>query len=310
MPNVIVIGSINADLFFFTQRFPVPGETLIGDTFMQHYGGKGANQAVAAAHAAEGQSVAMIGAVGQDRYGAGAIEALSEAGVDTGSVATVADASTAVASIMVQADGENKIIVIPGASTTVNAEAAAAGLERIGVQAGDVVVTVLEIPISATEAACEVARKAGASVILTPAPAPSEPAALAAFSALVEKYADIITLMLNEVEIKDLTAAGAPVGLAARVVTRGSRGAAYYAPGAPEPEIEQRAYLGSNGVVDTTGAGDCFAGTYAVAMAGGRSRAAALQRAAAAAGLSVGVSGTMRSYPCAAEIKLMLDQAK
>jgi ribokinase len=268
-----VVGSLNVDLVAYMPAFPAPGETVHGTSFLQCPGGKGANQAAAAARlCAAGEAVAMVGAVGDDALGRdylapGGVFAAS--GVDTSRVAAVGGASTGVAPIFVNGAGENCIVVVAGANGTVSAGQVEASLA--GLRAGGGVLAQLEVPLAATRAALRAGARAGAPTFFTPAPAPA--AGLPS-----DLLADATVLIPNEGEARallgggggaaalplaDVAAALAARGAQAVVVTRGAQGALVVCAAAsgraplevPSPRVRA--------VADTTGAGDCFSGALA-----------------------------------------------
>jgi ribokinase len=293
--RVLVVGSVNVDLVVAASRLPAPGETVLGGAFSQHQGGKGANQAVAAARA--GAAVTLIGAVGDDAFGAAAREALAGEGIDVRRVAT-RPAPTGVALIVVDAAGENQITVASGA----NALVVPGDVSPTALDAADVVLTGFEVPMATVVAAARGARERGVPAVVNAAPAEALPAALLA--------ADPI-LVLNELELTITSRApdldGGLSALAARtrgpvVVTRGDRGVVV-ARGA-----ERIAIAGSpaDAVVDTTGAGDAFTGVLAAWLAGGESLEAAARAGSAAGALSVGRSGAREGMPRASELMAFL----
>jgi ribokinase len=302
MGRVIVVGSINVDLVVTAERFPRPGETIIGHTFARHPGGKGANQAIAAAKL--GAATIMIGAVGDDAFGSFMRKVLTDAGVDDGPVRTVPGQPTGVALITV-AGGENSIVVVAGANGALAPADAAFPLS-----AGDVIIAQLETPIAATRAAFEAARAVGAATILNPAPASRDAVNLLPLAEMV---------VVNETELELLagtslsrTSDGPQIIAAMRamrghpgqtvIVTLGARGLIAIAAWDDPIEIAGHAV----DVTDTTGAGDCFVGTLAAGLAGGSDLRSALARANAAAALSVQRVGAGSSMPTAAEVDAFL----
>jgi ribokinase len=292
MTQIAVFGSANMDLVAYVAEPPGRGETVTGREFRTVPGGKGANQAIAAARA--GADVRFIGAVGDDDFGPRLRATLAGAGVEVSRLDTVSGAS-GIAHIVVAADGGNSIIVVAGANAAATAPAPAdlAGCAALLLQ--------LELPMPAVTAAARAARSAGVPVALTPAPVRDLPGDL---------LAGVDLLIPNEHEAAKITGIAAPEqALAAllervpeAVITLGERGALYGARGAepirvPAPKVT---------VVDTTAAGDTFAGALAVARAEGRPPAPALRFAAAAAALSVRTEGASTSMPSRAEIDAVL----
>lgn len=260
--DVWVLGSSNVDVVVRVARHPSPGETLIGGDPVTAFGGKGANQAVAAAVA--GARVRMVGAVGEDAEGIAYRERLAAFGIDVAGVRAV-PGPTGRAFIAVADDGENTIIVSPGANAAVG-EADLAALD--GMAPGDLLLLQLEVDLGIVAEAARRAAAAGARVVLNVAPYADLPADVLALADPV---------VANESEAALLAAAGgAPREL---VITRGDAGSSWGALDVPAERVER--------VVDTTGAGDTFCGALAAALAGGADREAAMRAAAAAAARSV-----------------------
>ncbi|WP_407562979.1 ribokinase [Streptomyces sp. 184] len=289
--TIAVFGSVNMDLVAYAATAPLRGETVSGREFRTVPGGKGANQAVAAARA--GGAVTMIGAVGADAFGGELRAALDGAGVDTAGLRTAAGAS-GTAHIVVDDDGGNSIVVVPGANGTVTGLAPGDD-ERIA--AAGTLLLQLELPMDGVVAAAESARGHGVRTVLTPAPARPLPDRLLAATDL---------LVPNEHEAAALTGKSDPHGAAAAllervpevVITLGGEGSLYAARDrepATVPAREVRA-------VDTTAAGDTYVGALCVAYAEGRPMPAAMAWAAAAAALAVQRPGASSSMPERAEI--------
>jgi ribokinase len=274
-PTIEVIGSINLDLVARCERLPRPGETLTGATFERVPGGKGANQALAAARL--GAEVSLTGAVGGDPFGDEALALLREGGVDLERVRHV-DGSTGVALILVGADGENEIVVAPGANALV--EAGDPG-------SADAVLCQLEIPLETVAVAARRAR----FFCLNAAPARSLPD---------ELLAAVDLLVVNRYELE---AVGHFEGLAA--LTLGAEGAVLLEDGdeiarAAPPPVE---------VVDGTAAGDAFTACLLVSLLEARPREEALRRACAAGALAASRPGAQPSLPTAAEVDAILERA-
>src|SRR4051812_39375920 len=271
MPGiVVVVGSINADLVVTLDRLPAPGETVIGGRFARHGGGKGANQAIAAARA--GARVRFVGAVGDDDFGAGAIAELEREGVDVGAVARTTE-PTGVALIAVDRDGRNQIAVASGANATVDGG-------RIGtLNAGDVCLLGFEVPDAAVVAGARAANSAGARIVLNPAPARAIPDELRGLGAILTPNADEADVLGGARQIATVT--GGPV-----IVTRGAEGAvllhADTETETPAPRVD---------VVDPPGGGDVFNGVLAAGVAAGLALEAAARHAVEAATASVRVAG-------------------
>ncbi|HET9671851.1 MAG TPA: ribokinase [Actinomycetota bacterium] len=288
--SVVVIGAINVDLVVAGAPLPSPGQTVTGGTFAQHQGGKGGNQAVAAARAlGGGQGVVMVGAVGNDTLGHDALDALRAEGV-AASVAIRAGVPTGVALICVGPDGENQISVAPGANaelTAADVRSALGQVHEVGV-----VLASLEVPRGAIEAAADGARERGAPFVLNPAP-------VQWWTAEVSALATYVTP--NEHEREALGAV--PEGVVV-VETLGEEGVAIHRGDGVErvetPRVE---------AVDTTGAGDCFNGVFAAGLVEGLEAAAAARRAAAAAALSVTKPGAREGMPTREELDAFIASA-
>lgn len=291
MKKITVVGSVNADLVSFVRNFPEPGETVSGEGFGMYQGGKGANQAVAAARL--GAEVRMVGAVGNDFLGDFLIGRLYESGVDVSCVPRV-EGTSGVADIRVDSSGENSIIVDSGANSRV--DAGFPGLSEVRFEKGSYLLLQLEIPPGGVALAAENAKKSGASVILDPAPAAKLPGDLL-------KKIDFITP--NEIEISRIST-GADLGeMMARleakgpkvIVKAGKRGVFILDGRNPVrlPAFEAEA-------VDTTGAGDCFNAALAVALSDGAELAEACRFAMAAAALSITKKGAGPSFPKKKEV--------
>jgi len=285
MPGtVLVIGSINADLVVTLDRLPEPGETVTGGRFARHGGGKGANQAVAAARA--GARVRFAGAVGDDDLGAAAIEQLAVEGVDVGAVARLEGEATGVALIAVDRAGRNQIAVASGANARVGAALVARALEAAALGPGDVVLLGFEVPDAAVVAGARAAGAAGARAILNPAPARDLPDGALGHGVLLTPNGLEAAALTGETEPAAAARALARRANAPVVVTVGADGALLAdGDGVVEiaaPEVE---------VVDTTGAGDAFNGVLAAGLAAGAGIEEAARRAVEAASASVRRAG-------------------
>lgn len=286
---VIVVGSVNVDLVAFGHRMPRPGETVSMERFAEVQGGKGGNQASAAA--ALGAAVRFVGAVGSDHWGDAARADLGARGVELSGLATVAGA-TGVAIILVDDSGENSIAIVPGANAAVSPDAVEAALAAV--DAPDAVVVVcLEIPLAAVLTTARVVSARGWRLVLNPAPAPNGglPAELVA-------AASVITPNETEVEALGGVEALLAAGAGAVVVTRGGEGTDLHRPGqAPVHLAPARA-----DVVDTTGAGDAFTAALAVGLAAGRELADAVRWASAAGAIATEGFGARGSLATAAQV--------
>lgn len=288
MSGIAVLGSANMDLVVTVDRVPHSGETVTGRGFHTVPGGKGANQALAAARA--GGAVRFLGAVGTDTYGEEIRGLLAAEGIDVSGLAT-ADAPTGTAHITVDSTGANSIIVVPGANGSV---IDVTPRHRDAIAASDILLLQLELPLATVTEAARFAQSCGVRTILTPAPAVPLPAGLL----------DAVDLLVpNEHEAAILTDQGDPQALVGEVrdvlVTLGERGVRYLAHG--EAPINVRAFKVN--AVDTTAAGDTFVGAYAVAVSEGADRGSALRWASAAAALAVGRLGASASMPRRTEIE-------
>ncbi|WP_327322972.1 ribokinase [Streptomyces sp. NBC_01210] len=291
MTGIVVLGSTNMDLVAYVAHAPKRGETVTGREFRTIPGGKGANQAVAAARA--GGDVAMIGAVGSDDFGVRLRQTLVSSGVDTDLLRT-ADGPSGTAHIVVDDEGGNSIVVIPGANGTVTH--LVPGDEAL-IATADALLLQLELPLSAVLDGAEAARRHGVRTVLTPAPAqPLPPELLAATDLLVPNEHEAATLA----GIADPHAAAEALlrQVPEVVITLGAAGSLYARRGAapltvPAPRVT---------AVDTTAAGDTFVGTLAVALVEGRPVQQALSWASAAAALCVQRAGASTSMPYRSEI--------
>jgi len=286
--NVIVVGSVNMDLIFTgLAAFPLPGETVSGGDFAVMPGGKGANQASAAARL--GADVTLVAAVGTDDLGDQAVADLAARGIHLDHLRRI-DGSTGVAAVMIDASGENSIIVVPAANAHLAAADAQAIADRMDGPA--VVLACLEVPVATVDAWAAIAAQREWTFILNPAPAPAEP-----LPASLLAHVSIITPNETELEtlgtVESLHAAGVPTV----IVTRGGDGASLFTGGA---EHHQPAYPARP--VDTTGAGDAFNGALATALAEGRDIHDALAFAAAVGSLSTRNVGARDGLPTREEV--------
>lgn len=299
--KIVVVGSFNADLVAYLERMPRPGETVHGDRFATSAGGKGSNQAVAAARL--GAEVTFIGRVGKDVFANLAYEIWDAEGINRDFVSTDADYATGVAPILVDSSGENMIVVVLGANSRLTAADIDAARERIA--AADVLVTQLEINLDMAQYALETAKQLGVATILNPAPAAAIPQSLI-------DLADYLTP--NETELETLAGLAGDFAAAARglltrdgqtaVVTLGAQGAQIVS-GAASAIVPTYAV----DVVDTTGAGDAFNAGLAVALAEGKALEEAVRFANAAAALSVTKPGAAPSAPYRAEVNALYEGA-
>ena len=265
--RVVVVGSINVDLVVSVPSLPAPGETVTGGTFARHGGGKGANQAVAAARM--GATVAMVGAVGEDDLGTDAVRELAAEGIDVSGIARRGDASTGVALITVDTAGENAIAVASGANATLDPAGVEAALEGLLDSPAGVVLLGHEVPEAAVLAGARAAGGAGWSIVLNPAPARPLADELVALAPLLTPNAAESAALTGEEDPAAAASALAARTAAPVLVTVGADGALLACGGEvrrlPAPAVE---------VVDTTGAGDAFNGALAAELAGGADSAA------------------------------------
>jgi ribokinase len=297
--HIVVVGSLNMDLVVRAPRHPQPGETLLGSEFRTFPGGKGANQAVAAARL--GGAVKLIGRVGADAFGDALIQTLANDGVDTSHVRQLADVPTGVALITLDAAGQNTIVVVPGANGELSPPDLLTAVSAF--EGASVVVLQLEIPLLAVTYAVDLAHRHGARVVLNPAPAQPLDAAL---------LAGVDVLVPNQPEAARLTQLNSP-GEAARrlqalrvrcvVVTLGEEGVLI-----ADDDGETQLAAHRVQVVDTTAAGDAFVGAFAVALAEGRSTREAAIWGNAAGALAVTRAGAQPSLPTRAELAMFLSQ--
>jgi ribokinase len=274
---VAVVGSYGVGLTFEAAQLPDRGETVVGDVFRRDHGGKGSNQAVGAARL--GAEVAFLTAVGEDAFGDDAFGLWEAEGVDAAAVVR-APAPTMCGAILVGGDGENRIVIVPGALATLSPEHVDAFAPRIA--AADVLLVQLEIPLETALHALAVGRRHGVRTILNPAPAPPHP---------IAPVADY--LVPNETEARAV--AGAP---GTQVVTLGQRGARIR-------HVHVAAFPAR--AVDSTGAGDAFCAALAVALAEGLPELEAVRRGCAAGAHMVEHPGVVPGLPSRAELQQRLE---
>lgn len=291
---ITVLGSINMDLIATPERLPKPGETVMGTSFTTAAGGKGANQALAARRA--GSLVRMAGAVGDDRMGSQALALLADAAVDLNGVRSPAEA-TGTAHILVAEDGENVIVIVPGANGTVSDEDArrtVAGMAR-----GDYLMLQFEIPTAAIEAALAAARQKGVISILNIAPFSPEARRLGAMTDILVANETEFDLFVGRGELSDEAREAAMRELHAVsgqtiIVTLGAEGVVAIR----KNEMFRAAGLAIE-PVDTVGAGDTFCGYLAASLDAGLAFKDALRRAAVAGSLACLKPGAQPSIPFA-----------
>jgi ribokinase len=299
--RLVVIGSANMDLVVRTEHIPAPGETVLGGAFVTIPGGKGANQAVAAARL--GAEVKLVGRLGKDTFGEALLAQIVAAGISSEHILLDSEQPTGVALIGVDAQGQNAIIVAPGANSQVCPDDVEAARESIA--AADAVIVQLEIPFETVSYAVETAEALGTRVILNPAPVRHNDPLPA------ELLRHLSVLTPNEHEAASLLGYASPVGLDWKtvalqlreigvenvVITLGAAGCLL-----ATPQGIARVAAPKVDAVDTTAAGDCFTGALAVAQAEGKDLVAAAEFAVRVASVSVTRLGAQPSLPSRAEV--------
>ena len=304
--RIYVVGSLNIDLVIQVERLARPGETLAGSDLILIPGGKGANQACAAARL--GGRATMIGQVGSDAFADPLLSSLRTAGVDTSGVSR-AECSTGSACISVLPNGENAIVISPGANARVTPEFALSRLPDLG--AGDIVLLQLEIPLATVQAVVAHARQRGAVAILDPAPAqPLPPGLLAQVAYLTPNESEACLLLgrpgssiRDEAQARDVATQLRALGPASVILKLGALGC----------YLSTEAFFGpisgfAVDAVDTTAAGDTFNGAFAVALSEGSPLFEAARFANAAAAISVTRLGAQSSIPDRVETAAFLDK--
>jgi ribokinase len=291
-PRVAVVGSANIDLTTFADRFPKPGETIFGQRFDLGFGGKGANQAVAARLC--GADVFMVARVGSDLFGPATIENFQKLGIDTSHVKQVEGLSSGVAPIFVEPDGQNRILVVKGANDALKPTDVDAAADML--KATDCIVLQFEIPLATVYYTIAFARKHGIRCILNPAPGQAvEMRELAGLDYFVpnESEAETITgiAVQNIDDAKRCAAKLVGDGIRRVIITLGSKGSLLAGRDLSEhvPAFPVKA-------IDSTGAGDAFIGSFAVFLAEGLPELEVVRRANLYAGLSTTGVGTQKSF--------------
>lgn len=293
MTRIVVVGSVNMDLVTQAPRFAGPGETILGERFLTVPGGKGANQAVAAARL--GAEVALVGATGDDTFGRQLRQGLIAEGIDLAHVAQLDDYASGTASITI-AGGENQIVVVPAA----NAQVTPAQVEQAQtlIARADRVLVQMEIPLETVEATLRLGHRLGVPVILNPAPAQKLPLAWLKLARYVTPNQHELAMVLGLDPAEDFRAlmqrSPCPV-----VLTRGAEGAWYREEGEP---IQQPGFQVD--VIDSTGAGDTFNAALSVFLHEGLPTA--VRKACAAAALSVARFGAQGGMPSLSEVEALL----
>ena len=292
-PRVVVLGSLNRDHVVQVPRLPAPGYTVIGGGLLTFAGGKGANQAVAAARL--GAQVAMVGRTGDDDAGWAITAALAADGVDVSGVSRDPATPTGAALIMIERGGQNLIAVAPGANATVGETEVVDALERL--RPDDILVLQLEIPVRAVESAVQQAASLGARVMLNAAPAaPIGPATLRSLDVLVVNEGE--AQALAGIPPREAASALARRGPAAVVVTLGKHGAVL-SQGQSSLHVPPRAVH----AVDATAAGDAFVGGLAAALVEGVGRREAVWYANTAGAAAATVVGAQSSLPTREDLR-------
>jgi len=302
--TVLVVGSINMDMVVRVTEMPAPGQTLAGEGFAMSPGGKGANQAVAAARA--GAKCIMLGRVGDDPFGHELREVLAADGIDCDGIMTAKEAVTGTAMIMVDKLGENSIVISGGANLALTPDDIFPRADLF--EAADVVVMQLEIPLPTVRAAMDLARRHRCRIVLDPSPVPGR---------LDEELLAVDIITPNAIEAELLTGTHAAEEradrqVASQLIERGARAAVL--------KLGARGSLvvSSDGemsrvppfridIVDTTGAGDAFTGNLAAAIAGGESLAEAARIANAAGALACTKFGAQTAIPTMDEIRMLME---
>jgi ribokinase len=298
-PKVCVVGACNVDMISYVPRLPRMGETLHGTGFRLGYGGKGANQAVMAAKL--GAEVSMVGKVGADEFGRGAMASLAAVGVDISHVSVTEEAFTGVAPIMVDEQGNNSIVIVTGANDLLSVE----DIQQAKQALSDSAVTVcqLEIPLETTEAALREAHAPGRLTVLNPAPVRAD------YSGELFGLVDVLCPNKNEAELLldqptdtidaaiDAARALAARGKTSAVVTLGEQGCVV-----ASDEFTGHLAGIATPAVDSTGAGDAFVGSLAYFLASGHPLPSAAARANHIAAISVRGHGTQTSFPNRSEL--------
>jgi ribokinase len=299
MADILVIGSLNADLVVRAPRFPAPGETISGEDLAIIPGGKGANQAVAASR--QGMSVAMVGSVGNDSFGPTLLQNLKDNKVDISHVRS-GDTATGTAIIVVDEAGQNSIVLSPGA----NGSVAPADVDVLSFQDVDTILLQLEIPLETVIRAAGLARQNGLRVILNPAPArPIPNNLLADIDILVPNESELHTLTgVSITDIDSVVAAAKALlakGVTTVIVTLGSKGSLVVTDGStvhiPAYDVD---------VVDTTAAGDAFIGGLAAALLKGKSLVEAVRYGNASGALATTKFGAQPSLPTTKEVENLI----
>jgi ribokinase len=318
--RVLVVGSVNIDLVVQTERLPLPGETVLGGTFSRFHGGKGGNQAVAAARL--GVPVMLVAALGDDEFGGDARGALAREGIGTDVLVTLERTATGVALILVDAKAENQIAVAPGANAGLTPAHVRQALGRLNPHAGDAMIVTHEISTDAAREALRIGHAGGAWTILNPAPADGlDRSVLSLADVVVPNRGELSRLVADDARrsgrevpavgetvraarmLLDPTAEGPGPGRAI-LVTLGAAGAVLVTRDGPSVDIKAPKVK----AIDATGAGDAINGALAAALASGLGLEAAARRAVVAASISVTRAGAREGYPNPDELAIALGE--
>lgn len=303
MPDILVVGSLNADLVVRAPRFPQPGETISGGDLQIIPGGKGANQAVAAAR--QGTSVSMLGRVGNDSFGPELINNLKQNHVDTSQVQIDSQSATGTAIIVVDPNGQNSIVLSPGG----NGQVGDADVANVSFSDYKLLLLQLEIPIEAVTSAARRAKESGLRVLLNPAPARALPAELISLPDFILPNETELSQLANQ-PVQDIASAEKAArtllerGAQNVIVTLGANGALMVS---RKQVTHVNAYQVE--VVDTTAAGDAFIGGFASALLQNKSLEEAVRYGCACGALATTKFGAQPSLPIKAEVEKFLNQS-
>ena len=299
MANIVVIGSSNTDMVVKTSRFPLPGETILGGMFFMFAGGKGANQAVAAARM--GGKVSFVAKVGKDIFGEQAIKGFNNEGIDTTHISIDETTASGVALITVDAKGENEIVVAPGANNLLEEKNILSA--EVAIAEAEIILLQLEVPIATVTFACRKAFELVKKVILNPAPACTLPAEIYPHLYLITPNETEASL-LTGIEVIDEKSADVAAdkllsyGVENVIITLGSKGAYF-----KNKELSFLTTTEKVEAINTTAAGDIFNGAIAVSLAEGHSWQQAILLACKAATISVTRMGAQASAPLRSEVE-------
>jgi ribokinase len=298
--RIVVVGSANIDITVYAPRLPNKGETIVGDSYTIGPGGKGANQAVAAARL--GGNVSLVARIGKDNYGDTLIASLQKAAVDISHVVRDEKSLTGVAQITVASEsGENTIVVAQGSNKNFSPSDILAAEDLIA--SAQTLICSLEIPFKTVETALMLAHRYDVRSIVNPAPAQRIPSAVLKQISVLTPNQHEVAVVAGDLDCNPIVAAQTLLqeGAETVIVTMGAEGAVFFTAGEPGTPVAVPSFPVKN-VVDTTGAGDCYSGALAVALTEGRTIAEAMAFAAHAAAISVTRKGAISSMPNRAEL--------